>query len=62
MEKLTMSVPEMAQALGISRAKGYDLVNRADFPKLRLGRKIVVPTEAFHHWLAREVGDEWART
>jgi excisionase family DNA binding protein len=40
---LTMSVPEAAVVLGISRAFAYALVARGDLPSLRLGRRVVVP-------------------
>ena len=51
MEKMTMTVPDLQQALGISRSHAYELVNRADFPTLRLGRKILIPRAAFLRWL-----------
>jgi excisionase family DNA binding protein len=43
---LTMSVPEAANVLGISRAFAYALVSRGDLPSLRLGRRVVVPRRA----------------
>ena len=45
------------QALGISRAKAYELANRADFPAIRFGRKVVVPVAAFYKWL-EEITEE----
>jgi excisionase family DNA binding protein len=41
-----MSVTEAADALGISRAFAYALVARGDLPRLRLGRRVVVPRRA----------------
>ena len=41
--RLTLSVPEAAELLGISRALGYELVARGELPSLRLGRRVVVP-------------------
>jgi len=41
--KLALSVPEVAQLLGISRAFAYELVARRELPALRLGRRLVVP-------------------
>lgn len=55
MEKLTMNVKEMAQVLGISLPKAYDLANREDFPALRLGRRIVIPKAEFKEWLSKTV-------
>ena len=40
---LMLSVPEMAAALGISRAGGYDLVRMKGFPALKIGSRIMVP-------------------
>ncbi len=45
-EPLTLSVPEAAKLLGISRALAYELVTRGELPSLRLGRRIVVPRVA----------------
>lgn len=50
-EKLTISVSEMQKALGIGRNTAYELVNRADFPAVRLGKRIVIPVEGLAAWL-----------
>jgi len=42
----------MAQQLGISRPTAYELTKRAGFPALRVGKRIIVPVEAFKDWLA----------
>ena len=39
---ITFGPAELASILGISRNKAYELVNRADFPKYRVGRKIII--------------------
>ena len=44
----------MEQALGVGRNTVYELVNRSDFPKIRVGRKIIVPRDAFAKWLERQ--------
>ena len=54
-ERLTVTVPQMAEMIGISRPKAYELANRADFPAIRLGRKIVVPKDKLRDWLDRQV-------
>lgn len=51
MEKLTLSVSEMQKALGIGRNTAYELVNREDFPAVRLGKRIVIPVEGLTAWL-----------
>lgn len=55
-ERLTLSVEEAAEMLGISRALGYQLVARKELPAMRLGRRIVVPRKA-----VEEMVEQWAR-
>lgn len=54
MEKITFSAPELALILGISRSKAYDLMHRADFPTLRIGRRLLVVRASFEVWLANQ--------
>jgi excisionase family DNA binding protein len=42
-DRLTLSVPEAARLLGVSRAHAYELVARNELPAVRLGRRILVP-------------------
>ena len=49
--RMCMTVPEVAEAMGISRPTAYTLANREDFPAIRLGKRIVIPREAFETWL-----------
>lgn len=42
-ERLTLTVEEAADVLGVSRSLAYELVRRGEIPSLRLGRRIVVP-------------------
>jgi excisionase family DNA binding protein len=53
---LTMSVPEAADVLGISRAFAYALVARGDLPSLRLGRRVVVPRRALEQLIEQADG------
>ena len=48
---LTLSVPDVASVLGISRAGAYELVRSDGFPSLRIGSRIVVPKEKFIEWI-----------
>ena len=48
---LMLSVPDVAAVLGISRAGAYELVHADDFPKLRIGSRIVVPKEELREWI-----------
>lgn len=44
-DRLCITVEEMGKQLGISRAAAYELVQRKDFPAMKLGRRILVPIE-----------------
>lgn len=42
---------DLMPLLGIGRSTAYCLVNRRDFPTIRVGRKILIPRDAFERWL-----------
>ena len=48
---LTLSAPEVAEVLGISRAAAYELVRSRDFPSLKVGTRILVPKDKFIRWI-----------
>ncbi len=50
-ERLTLTVEEAAELLGISRAFAYILVARNELPSVRLGRRLVIPRRALHRLL-----------
>ena len=52
--KLAYSVPEMAEALSIGTTKAYALVKRDDFPKVKVGERIIVPISGLQRWLDKE--------
>ena len=50
--KMTLSVEEMANELGISKPLAYELTRREGFPAIRVSeRRIIIPTEALRQWL-----------
>jgi excisionase family DNA binding protein len=51
MEKLTISVPEAAQLLGVSRMTAYSAVREGTIPSLRIGRRVLVPRVALERLL-----------
>lgn len=56
-EKLTLSVEEMANELGISRPIAYELIKREGFPAIRISeRRIIIPVEALRNWLNKNAG------
>jgi excisionase family DNA binding protein len=50
-ERLTMSVTEAAEVIGISRAHAYEMVRVGRIPSIRLGRRVVVPRKALEKFL-----------
>jgi Predicted transcriptional regulator len=47
----TLNVEDVAKALNISRANAYVLVNSESFPKIKLGKRLLVPKQAFVNWM-----------
>lgn len=56
-EKLTLNVEEMGELLGVSRQTAYNLIHRADFPVLRIGKRILIPKKQLEAWMDRQVDD-----
>ncbi len=55
-ERLTYSVPEVAELLGISRASAYTHVRTGDIPSITIGSRIVVPRRALDELLHGKAG------
>ena len=54
-EKLAVSVEESGKLMGVSRQVAYKLSRRADFPTLRIGRRVLVPRKQLEAWMDRHV-------
>lgn len=54
MNKATMTVKELAEQLGISIPKAYEIANRPDFPSIKIGTRTIIPVEQFKEWLKKE--------
>ena len=53
---LMLSVPELTDVLGISRASAYELVKIKGFPALHIGNRILIPKEELITWIRRSTG------
>ena len=53
-DKLTLSVPETAELLGVSVPLVYQLVKRSDFPALKIGTRTLINRRLLEAWLDRE--------
>ena len=54
-ERLTLTVEEAGELLGISRALAYEMARTGRLPTLRFGKRIVVPKKAIENMLERSV-------
>lgn len=48
----------LAEALGISRAGAYQLLNSSDFPTLQIGKRKLVPKDKLIAWIDRHTGGD----
>lgn len=50
-----LTVKELQDYLRIGKNKVYDLVGQNDFPKIRLGKTYIIPTEELKKYLHRNM-------
>ena len=53
LDRLTLTVEEAGDLLGISRALAYEMARTGRLPTLRFGKRIVVPKKAIETMLER---------
>ena len=51
MERLTYTVIEAADLLGISRGAAYEAARTGELPTVRIGKRLLVPKAALHKFL-----------
>lgn len=49
--KTCLKVSDIAIILGISRARAYELVNSDGFPRIVMGKRLIIPRQAFMDWI-----------
>ena len=54
-EELMLSVEKTGKLMGVSRQIAYKLSRRADFPTLRIGRRVLVPRKQLEEWIEHNV-------
>ena len=54
-QRMTCTIPEAGELIGLGRAAAYEAVRRGDIPSIRLGRRIVVPLAALERLLGAAV-------
>lgn len=56
-DKLTLSVSETAELLGLSRPKVYDLIKLPDFPSFAVGKRRLISKAGLELWIAAKSGE-----
>jgi excisionase family DNA binding protein len=48
----TITIPEAAEMLGVSRNAAYEAAKRGEIPSIRIGKRVLVPLAALERMLA----------
>lgn len=56
---LMLSVPDVADVLGIGRANAYELVRSEGFPTIKIGNRIIVPKDEFISWIKKQTSENF---
>lgn len=49
------SVRDLIVVAGISRSLAYAWVQMEDFPKIRVGKRVLIPVDAFNAWVDEQI-------
>ncbi|MFF2909188.1 helix-turn-helix transcriptional regulator [Paenibacillus sp. NPDC057934] len=52
------TITDLLELLPLGRNTIYRLVSSDDFPKIRIGRKIIIPAKKLEEWLEANIGTE----
>lgn len=53
-DRVALTVPEVAEALGVGLSSAYQLIHRADFPSFRIGRSVRVSRARLNEWVEKQ--------
>lgn len=53
-----LTVQELQDMLRISKNKSYELIQRDDFPKIKIGKKYLIPKNEYQKFLKRSLYKE----
>lgn len=53
---LAYNAEELAEVLGISRAKAYQLMRTDGFPTIHIGRRLLVSVKGLERWVEAQTG------
>jgi excisionase family DNA binding protein len=50
-DRMLLRAPEVAEVLGLSRSRVYELLSSGDLPVVRIGSCVRVPVDALRRWI-----------
>lgn len=53
---IVLTVAQVKEILGVSRVTAYQLVHSDGFPRIFVGRRIVIPRDSFFQWVKNNEG------
>ncbi len=56
-DKILFRPAEAADAIGVSRARAYELIAAGTLPHIRIGSSIRVPVEALRAWVNEQLAE-----
>ena len=56
---ILLRIPELAQRLGLSRSKIYELIDRGEIRCIHVDRSVRVPMEEVDRWLAGKMREAY---
>lgn len=56
-ERMLYKPAEAAEAIGVSRARAYELIAAGAIPSIRIGSSIRVPVEALREWINQQIAE-----
>lgn len=51
-----LNADQLAATLCVSRARAYQLLNMAEFPTLKIGKRKLIPKDKLIDWINRNTG------
>lgn len=59
-ERILYRPAEMADAIGVSRARGYELIASGVIPSIKIGTSIRVPVDELRLWVKSQIETQTA--
>jgi len=58
-QKLTYSVAEAAEALGVSKSKMYEIIKIKGFPAIMVGNRRLISIKGLERWVEEQAQKGW---